>query len=114
MAKVIIGTITIDMHNNIGIIHNTQGYLIIAGTLYQHIKLKIRSKGYTKIVHIKLIIRSKKYTMIKSKTNLLVTKIFTGQISNNSQIWYTKNNERILESLGSQGIKAFPAKVLCF
>ena len=49
--------------------------------------------------------------MINIKPNILRTKIFTGQISNNSEIRYTISDDKITKILGSQRIQAYPAKM---
>ena len=59
------------MKNNFEVIYMIPRFLVTTDTLYQNIKLVIKSKGYN---------------MINTKPNILITKLFIEQISNNSEI----------------------------
>ena len=98
MSRAVIGLMEADMNNNLEIVYLTPDYLVSLSTLFKHIKLVIKTKGYN---------------MTNTELNLLITKAFTGQIAKNSRIRYTLKTDRvenITNVLGSQGIKAIPAK----
>ena len=78
MAKVITTITKINMKNNFEIIYMVQRFLVTIDTLYENIKL---------------IIKYKRYDMTTTKSNILLTKIFIGQILNNSEIKNTISNE---------------------
>ena len=60
------------------------GILVTIDILYENIKFIIKSKGYN---------------MINTKSNILFSKIFLGEISNNSTIRYTVNSDKGLKIL---------------
>lgn len=95
MAKAIIGVMEPYMNNNLEIVYLTPYYLVSLSTLFKHIKLIIKTKGYN---------------MTNIEPNLLITKAFTGQIAKNSQTRYTfkiYRIENITNILGSHGIKLY-------
>ena len=64
MTKAIIGTAEIDMRNNFEVIYMIPVFLETIDTLYENIKLAIKSRGHN---------------MINTKQNILLTKLFIGQ-----------------------------------
>ena len=68
MARAVIATIEINVRNNFEVIYMIPCFLVIIDTLYENIKLVIKSKGYN---------------MINTKPNILLTKSFIRQILNN-------------------------------
>ena len=96
MSKAVIATIEADMNDCLELVYITPDFMVTLDTLYKNIKIIIQSHGYN---------------MKDSDPNLLITKAFTGQISNNTKIKYTIRNNNIIEILGRQGIKAIEAKM---
>ena len=84
MFKAMIVAAEIDMNNNFEIIYMILGYLVTMDTLYENIKS---------------VIKPKRYNMINTKPNILFSKIFLGEISNNSTIRYTVNSDKGLKIL---------------
>ena len=98
MSRAVIGLMEAYLNNNLEAIYLTPDYLVSLRTLFKHIKLVIKTKGYN---------------MTNIELNLVISKTFTGQIVKNSRITYTLKTdkiENITNILGSQSIKAIPSK----
>ena len=92
-SQVIIALMEVDMNKNLELVYITPDLLVALSTLYKHIKIIIKTKGYT---------------MIDTEPNLLITKAFTGQVANNSNIRCTlKPVQNVIEILASKGLQAF-------
>lgn len=96
MPKATIDSLEVDMnYNHIEIIYMIPNFLVSFEIFYRYIKLVINFKGYN---------------MIPNVANLLITKMFTEQSTNNSWVKYILTPKKLKSFLENQGLKGIEGK----
>ncbi|KAI9084719.1 hypothetical protein K1719_033363 [Acacia pycnantha] len=95
IQRAIIGTMEVDMARN-------------SGVIYMAPKMQMTVTDFAK--HFQLIIKTRGYEDFTEGQNLAITKILTGRLSNNTNNNFKLKIDRVMQYLGSQGIKAIEGK----
>ncbi|KAI9110906.1 hypothetical protein K1719_018026 [Acacia pycnantha] len=95
IQKAIFGTMEVDMARN-------------SGVIYMAPKMQMSVTDFAK--HFQLIIKTRGYEDFTKGQNLAITKILTGRLSNNTNNNFKLKINRVMQYLGSQGIKAIKGK----
>ncbi|KAI9110057.1 hypothetical protein K1719_019098 [Acacia pycnantha] len=95
IKRAIIGTMEVDMAQN-------------SGVIYMAPQIQMTVTDFSK--HFQLIIKTRVYEDFTEGQNLAITKILTGRLSNNTNNNFKLKIDRVMQYLGSQGIKAIEGK----
>ncbi|KAI9072016.1 hypothetical protein K1719_046023 [Acacia pycnantha] len=95
IQRAIIGTMEVDIARN-------------SGLIYMAPKMQMTVTDFAK--HFQLIIKTRGYEDFTEGQNLAITKILTGRLSNNTNNNFRLKIDRVMQYLGSQGIKAIEGK----
>ncbi|KAI9083343.1 hypothetical protein K1719_034709 [Acacia pycnantha] len=95
IQKAIIGTMEVDMARNSGVIYIAPKMQMSVTDFGKHFQLIIKTRGYEDFIE---------------GQNLAITKILTGRLSNSTNNNFRLKIDRVMQYLGSQGIKAIEGK----